>query len=218
VTPRAAACLALAALLAGCATAQFERVHPIEREQRLVVVPFQDPGVSSRWDSPRSHALGRQTTEILAERAAFQVVPYDRLLELARTDDVTRLGLRELATRLDADFVLVGDVELLDHSGDPLRVRARVRVRLFERERVSPEEEARLVLRAKERREGRGCCVVGHDPHGRFVRADTIDLVVPSEDRSDGWFPQTEAGLVGAIARRVARLPVEQNVERIEVE
>lgn len=177
-------------LLVGCATPQIEPVLRIAPARRLVVLPFEEPATPRRWSSRRGGALARRTTALLAERAAFQVVPFDRLLTLAHETDVKRVPPGGAASQVGADVVLVCEVEHFDLEPQCISpCVARARVRLFEQ-------------------------------GGRLVREDMVQAAYPGVPGQD-WSLRPaarEAGLVDALARKVALLYVRHDEVRVEVE
>lgn len=219
--------LALCALLvAGCAAPQVEPVHAIEPGQRVAVLPFDVVRGAVYWRAPRSHDLGRRTTERLAERAAFEVVPYERVADLCGEDDPASLRPRDVVTRSGADFVLVGLVEWFhdDHlscfesdppCGCPGRSLARVKVRLFRHAKGEGPLAAFLAEEA-ERSPGRSFGAPVPPGAGGFVREDLVAV----HYSDDGALDPTalEETLVQAIARRVALLYVTHDEARVEVE
>lgn len=223
-----ASCLALLAL-SGCSANEIEPVYLIDPEDYCVVMPFKDPDFSSRWDSPRSHDMGQQTTAVLMERAEFKVRPYEDVINLFQADDVKKLRPRDVAALTRADYVLVCDVEKFDLENDVInlgRGKARAKVRLFKVERRTEEEEAKEAKLAKERQEAAeraNIPVAATDAGGRYVREDTIEAVFPSDyhndyGRLDLKANEIQAGLMGVISRKVAKLYYTHDEEKIEVE
>lgn len=225
------ALLAAVLTLVGCGGPEIvDPVYPIKEDEFLVVMPFKDPDFPSRWDSPRGHDLAAHTTEALSQKAEFGVRSYEQVIDLFRADDVKRLSPRDVAALTKSDYVLVVDVEKLElrdrGSVNVQRGTAKAKVRLFKVERRSEEEEAREAQRNREREEAArkaGIPTGPFDAGGRYVREDEVEAVFPSDYHTEygsGFLEpgNIQDGLLGVLSRKVAKLYVEHEQEKIEVE
>ena len=101
-----------------------EPIYEIDSDDFLVVHPLKDPAFPrSAWDSPTGHDIAMRATTVLSRMAEFNLVPYERVMELmyvppkedeeGKSDDVgldvRTLTERQLADLVGADYVLVGD-------------------------------------------------------------------------------------------------------------
>ncbi len=82
----------------------------VPNKRWVVVMPFKDGDFESGWDSPRGRELATLVTKELQKKGEFKVVPIDRVLELYTTCNPRELTAKQVAKRLDADYVLMGNV------------------------------------------------------------------------------------------------------------
>lgn len=226
------AALLLAAPLAGCSANDVDPVWEIAPEDHLVVMPFKDPDFRDRWDSPRGHEAALRTTEIMQRECEFGVRSYEEIYGLYHAEDVSKLSPRDVAALCRADYVLVCDFEQLDLK-DPKNINmtqgtARVKVRLFQVQRRTPEEEERARKQNEERDEARrkaGMEPIAYDRGGEFLAK--AERVVEAHYPSDFMHPggdifldpeDVQQGLLLAAAKKVARLYYTHPAEKIETE
>lgn len=225
------AALLLVAPLSGCSGLDMvDPVWEIPPEDHLVVMPFKDPDFNDRWDSPRGHEIAQRTTEIMQRECEFGVRPYDEIYALYHAEDVNKLSPRDVAALCRADYVLVCDIEhfeLMDPKSVNIRQgTARVKVRLFQVQRRTPEEEARAQQRNKERDEARrlaGMEPLVYDRGGEFLaKAErVVEVRFPSDFTHPGGDPflapdEVERGLIMSTARKVAKLYYTHPQEKID--
>lgn len=226
------AALLLVSPLAGCASDMVDPVYEIAPEDHLIVMPFKDPDFRDRWDSPRGHEAALRTTEILQRECEFGVRSYEEIYGLYHAEDVNKLSPRDVAALCRADYVLVCDFEQLDLR-DPKNINmtqgtARVKVRLFQVQRRTPEQEERERQKSQERDEARrraGMEPLEYDRGGEFLAK--AERVVEAHFPSDFMHPggdifldpdDVQQGLLLAAAKKVAKLYYTHAQEKIETE
>lgn len=226
-TPRSLACLLAPLLLAGCGGADIQDpIYEIPPEDYLVVMPFDDPDLGGRWESPRAHDLAKYTTVQIDQNAEFNVRPYERVVELFTADDVAKLGPRDIAALTKADYVLVCDIERFDLEEQGhvnFRVgHATAKVRLFRVERRTAEEEEEYQRKEEEYQkaaERAGVPVRKVDKGGRYVIEETITTKYPSDySTADPNMKPSEiqAGLIQSLSKKVAKLWYSHEKENID--
>lgn len=230
----AAALLLLLPALAGCETfGHQDPVWEIEEEEHLVIMPFKDPDFPDRWEgNPRGHDAALRTTQILQREAEFGVRPYEDVIGLFQAEDMSKLSPREVAALCKAEYVLVCDFEELELK-DPKSIglsqgSAQVRVRLFQVERKSEEDEERAARRAEDQRQAReraGMPTLDYDRGGRFIpdAERVISAKFPSDFMSPGGepfleSPDIEQGLLATVAKKVAKLYYPHQAEKIDTD
>ncbi len=224
--------LLLVAPLAGCSANDVDPVWEIAPEDHLVVMPFKDPDFRDRWDSPRGHEAALRTTEVMQRECEFGVRPYEEIYGLYHAEDVSKLSPRDVAALCRADYVLVCDFEQLDLR-DPKNINmtqgtARVKVRLFQVQRRTPEEEERAQQKNRERDEARrkaGMEPLAYDRGGEFIAK--AERIVEAHYPSDFMHPggdifldpnDVQQGLLLAAARKVAKLYYTHTAEKIDTD
>jgi hypothetical protein len=221
------ACLLAPLLLAGCGGAEIEDpIYEIPPDEYMVVMPFDDPDLGGRWESPRAHDLGKLTTIQLDQQAEFGVRPYEKVIGLFAADDVAKLGPRDVAALTRADYVLVCDLERFDLQEDKhvnFNVgHATAKVRLFKVERRTPEEEAEFKRKDEEYRKAAGKANIPVKPiaeGGRFVCEETITTKYPNDYSTappDLKPSEIQDGLMQSLARKVAKLWYAHEKENID--
>ena len=218
--------------LAGCETlGHKDPVWEIDEEEHLVVMPFKDIDFPDRWEgNPRGHEVAMRTTQILQREAEFGVRPYEDIIGLFQADDMSKLSPREVAALCKADYVLVCDFEELQLK-DPKSINlvqgsARVRVRLFQVERKSKEDEERAARQAEDQRRAReaaGLPPLEFDRGGRFVgdAERVVDAKFPSSFMNPGGelfleSSDVQQGLLLAVAEKVAKLYYPHQESKVE--
>ncbi|MBI3724607.1 hypothetical protein HY251_11725 [bacterium] len=107
----AAFSLATLLLAPGCGNSEIiDPVIEIPDKRSLVVMPFKDEGFPNGFMSPRGGELASLVARILKEKADFKVISMDRVLELYNDADPRALTAKQVAEKLNADYVLMGDV------------------------------------------------------------------------------------------------------------
>ncbi len=187
----ALACAAACALAQGCRSV--DPVIPVEG-RRMVVIPFRD-AIHYHYESPRGTKLARFIVARLSAAheadpdEAIAVVPLEELVAAVGNDDPKDFSFSEVGRRTRADVVLLGRIVGFEtrRRGDVgfLRGIARAEIAVVETARPEPP-----------------------------LFTTTIDAIYPPEDYVHwGGLPideateqDIEAGLIGALGEKIARL------------
>lgn len=183
-----------------------EPIYEIDEDDFLVVHPMKDPEFPrSAWDSPTGHDLALRASAALNVMAEFNVVPYEKVMELmyvapkeddeGKSDDVgldvRTLSERQLADLVGADYVLVCKI-LRFRTKDPLNVNmtqgtATIECNLFRVAKSDSDEEAVADLNERELRVQRARERIGLGPSaliaggGKYVARAVVTVKFPDD-------------------------------------
>lgn len=200
---RSLVALVFLALTSGCSAFGddiIDPIYPFKSEDKLVVVPFKDEDFRGFCESARGADLALRVTKILEGKAECKVLPIEEVIALFDEKNPRDLSPQEIADKIGADYLVLGDVHLW-RTADPgainlLRGTSSVEVSIFERYK-KPKE--------------------GPEPKnkkGRLVRTAEISGLYPNEyGMEETGVPtvghdaqQIDLGLRNVTARRIAEL------------
>jgi hypothetical protein len=201
---RAVLAVACLVALSGCGVFGDDIIDPIvtiPSEKTLVVVPFKDEDFRDYCQSPRGADLALRVSKILEGKAECKVKPIEEVIALFDDKNPRELSLQEIADKVDADYLFLGDVRTW-RTQDPgainlLHGTSVIDIQIFERY-VKPEKGAPEPKNKK----------------GRVVRSAEVSANFPNEyGMGDVGEPsvghtheEVDLGLRAVTARRVAQL------------